>query len=856
MDYLAYLSSAAVLNDIDTTTKQILKMNEQTRQHRRKELLTDIDGQTFFPINTWPRHLQQQFIHTPIRDTPTFQLLLFFTCNGGSPITITEWILTSYIQNPKMIKKRQHQIRYNLRRLKDKKCEWYYHDLTHNRLLFLNKQPYSNLEPDPTELMTPNRPPHLPTNTEPTQHEMARHREPTLATDHQTDIPITTNPTKPPTIEHNIIPTEDVTPPPNTNNLNTPKPPPILQLLLPTSQCLLTTNRYQPYKNIKNKLREAQIKDHKTKFHEQAVTNLSSYTLTPSERKVLELGLSFSPTYKIKTPDQQQMLNKFTTKLQTQYFFRDKPLSNKTPHLHRPSKWTPPTPKNEQLLQFTDHIQTIPNLTNKTSMPPPNITTDQTTAITNLINNKDITIKRADKGGSIVIMDTTSYIDKALSHIQQPDIYKEQTIDHTRELASQINSYLDVLETYHRLDNKSIDFLTPSNPPRTSLFYFLPKIHKKDNPPRPIISGCNSPTDNLSDFITHFLTPLARLQPSYIQDTKHFLQILRDIHTLPKGAILVTADVSSLYTNIPHNEGIKATMDALTTHKDALPKDKPDNIIIRTLMEFILENNYFDFMDKHYLQLQGTAMGTKMAPAYANIFMAQLEKRLTNNFMTNIPIWRRYIDDIFFIWTGPLPQLTQFITYANSFHPTIKLTFEHSYTSINFLDVTVYIDEDNAIQTNIHQKDTDKHLLLHYKSMHPAHTKRGIIYSQALRYKRLISQEHILIQELKKLKGILIARDYPIPLIDEQINKAMQIPREQLLQNREQGNPAQGNPDKRLTLQVPFHPASTQTAKQIRNTWTNTITDPTLTSLWPTAPTATYTRQPNLKDLLIRTAQH
>jgi hypothetical protein len=38
--------------------------------------------------------------------------------------------------------------------------------------------------------------------------------------------------------------------------------------------------------------------------------------------------------------------------------------------------------------------------------------------------------------------------------------------------------------------------------------------------------------------------------------------------------------------------------------------------------------NNFIFNGDHYLQINGTAMGTKMAPSYANIFMGRSEKQL------------------------------------------------------------------------------------------------------------------------------------------------------------------------------------------------------------------------------------
>ena len=61
-----------------------------------------------------------------------------------------------------------------------------------------------------------------------------------------------------------------------------------------------------------------------------------------------------------------------------------------------------------------------------------------------------------------------------------------------------------------------------------------------------------------SEFVSFHLNPLVQTLPSYIKNTTHLLNKLKDLDVLPPNAILVTLDVSSLYTNIPTNEGIDA----------------------------------------------------------------------------------------------------------------------------------------------------------------------------------------------------------------------------------------------------------------------------------------------------------
>ena len=48
---------------------------------------------------------------------------------------------------------------------------------------------------------------------------------------------------------------------------------------------------------------------------------------------------------------------------------------------------------------------------------------------------------------------------------------------------------------------------------------------------------------------------------------------------------------------------------------------------ITDLLGIVLKQNYFQFANNMFHQIQGTAMGTKMAPSYANIIMAELEEK-------------------------------------------------------------------------------------------------------------------------------------------------------------------------------------------------------------------------------------
>ena len=240
------------------------------------------------------------------------------------------------------------------------------------------------------------------------------------------------------------------------------------------------------------------------------------------------------------------------------------------------------------------------------------------------------------------------------------------------------------------IDKKNKQYLLRRDP-KPGRFYILPKIHKVNNPERPIVSSNNHPAERISQFVYFHLNPLVCTIPSYIKDTTDFLNKLAVFNRLPDNALFVTLDVTSLYANIPHNEGIDACRYFLQKRTN---KHIPAETICN-LIRIILTMNNFTFNSKHYLQKHGTAMGTKMAPSYANLFLGKFEHDVILNSPYQPRIWFRFIDDIFMIWTD----------YLNNLHSTIKFTFTHSPPNIPFLDVMVSIKD-------LYTKPTDKHQYL------------------------------------------------------------------------------------------------------------------------------------------------
>ena len=128
-----------------------------------------------------------------------------------------------------------------------------------------------------------------------------------------------------------------------------------------------------------------------------------------------------------------------------------------------------------------------------------------------------------------------------------------------------------------------------------------------------------------------------------------------------------------------------------------------------------------------------------------------------------------------------MTELTRLIFFMNNIHDTIKFTFEHSSNTINFLDITINI-KNEKIMTTIHRKPTDKMLLLHFQSNHSLiHTTESIIYSQALRYNLIINTDIQLQIELYNLTRTLLARKYPLHIINHNKLKTLKFSRHDIL---------------------------------------------------------------------------
>ncbi|KAJ8027654.1 hypothetical protein HOLleu_32855 [Holothuria leucospilota] len=499
------------------------------------------------------------------------------------------------------------------------------------------------------------------------------------------------------------------------------------------------------------------------------VVNLSQHTLTEAEKSLLSRGLSFCPTAKLDTVELCQNTENFLRKVRLTEYFKDSDSITDRPDYMppKPSQWTPPVGRNPHIDSFVNQVRGhLENFLQSTQRPAPdNLSLHEHKALHDLKNN-DIVTRQADKGGAITLLDRDAYVREASTQLSNKDFYIQVDSDPTETYHRELMS---LVKTFNNAETQEL--VLSLIPPllQAGTFYTIPILHKLVPPGRPIISGKGTLTEYISGFIDSILQRLMPHIPSYLQDTTDFLNKLATIETVPDNSLLVTMDVTSLYTNIPHDDGVRACGKFL----DSFPVNHIPTEVICSLISFILTHNSFVFNDKCYVQVSGTAMRTRML----------IETQFIDKSSFEPLFYVRFIDDIFLVWTHGRPSLDDFIHDPNFTHPSIKFTVEISAKKVPFLDVMVSLTQ-SGLKISLYRKPTDRPTYLNYSSFHPSHIKRSIIFSQLLRFKRICSDHADYEKAVRHLVQSLLECGYPYKLISKEINRASHLSRDSVLSQK------------------------------------------------------------------------
>jgi hypothetical protein len=511
-----------------------------------------------------------------------------------------------------------------------------------------------------------------------------------------------------------------------TNNPERPKPP---------------SKPLQPATRPKNLL----FKDQVTQLPGSTIFTIGNVTLTPADIDVLNYGLSYVPVLpNTEDPNEEEItamskpINKtIRTLIRTEQAndgsYLVKLGLGLIPQPPRPAKKAPP----HQYSFTAKLVAEMTELHKSTAyiQPKQNQTEIQLETLDRLRRNPLYIIKPVDKNLGVAVIEKSMYIELAeVQHLKDPLTYTKLDHDPLAETIEIVNTTLADLHRSFHVSYAELKELQAREDATNGVFYILPKLHKLKLDSRPICSNSDHPTRPTSKYLHAALLPTAKSAFSYLDNSTDFIKLLSEIK-ITRSTLVVTADIKALYTNIPTDEGPSIVAASIS-------KDKRVETKLRTLLSLVLKNNVFTFNGEFYRQENGTAMGTIMAPTYANCYLRAKEEVGLKEWLTpnnrNVKLYKRYIDDVGAIYDNFDNSLPSFFRAMKvAYHP-LELTFKIGRVSIVYLDLELTMNDFlERVDHEMHRKPSNNKTYIPSTSNHPSHMLRNILYNDMLRAHRL-----------------------------------------------------------------------------------------------------------------------
>lgn len=382
------------------------------------------------------------------------------------------------------------------------------------------------------------------------------------------------------------------------------------------------------------------------------------------------------------------------------------------------------------------------------------------------LHNNNLLLLEADKNLGYVVVTNDWYHEQIMVHLNDTNTYiKEEPkfdliikdfkriFDNCKNINSKLYSRLKMI--YRNLNKWD----------KTPIFHILPKVHKTPVKTRPVIPCINSITADVAKALDTTLQTYIDKFDWVLKGTFDLIHKLEEISMCNFDLIIMSADVESLYTNIDVPSGITYVCGLLLTHD--MPKSEVD--LVKKLLYWVFNNNYFKFNDVHYKQKRGIAMGSPIAPSFANLVLIYLERF---KILSDVCIFTyfRFIDDTFVLLEEKNLEYVQGVFQKLNKH--LKWTFVKG-KSVPILDLLVKIDDRvkyvDKVSYETYDKSTNLHIYTDPTSHQPEKYTFNWINGENIRLIRTNSSLKTYNIHLTRFKQYLLDRNYPIDIINKQL---------------------------------------------------------------------------------------
>ena len=399
----------------------------------------------------------------------------------------------------------------------------------------------------------------------------------------------------------------------------------------------------------------------------------------------------------------------------------------------------------------------------------------------------------------MVVLDKEEYIKKA-KHLNQPT-YKKIAEDPTTKQKARLIKLLKNIKAEGGITEGKYKKMYPTGAGAPK-FYGLHKIHKQDTPMRPIVSGTGTVSYNTAKELASILKPLVGLSSHHLQNTKDFIQQLKEVK-LQQDETIISYDIKALFTSVPIQSVLDIIKNKLENDQQLQQRTSMTVSHITSLLEYCLRSTYFVFQGEYYEQLEGAAMGSPLSPIIANIYMEEFETKALSTAPNPSTLWKRFVDDTFVVIQTSHKE--EFFNHLNSLEESIQFTAEDTQAdgSLPFLDVLVTPQADGSLSTSVYRKPTHTNQYLQWDSHHPISAKYSFISTLFHRAKEVCSTKQHLKEEQDHIQQALTVCRYPSWALNR-FEKKTRVPK----QSRNQGNRLKDNNTKsnirRTHITVPY----------------------------------------------------
>lgn len=375
-----------------------------------------------------------------------------------------------------------------------------------------------------------------------------------------------------------------------------------------------------------------------------------------------------------------------------------------------------------------------------------------------LKSNPQIIVTKTDKTNQTIAMNKTEYITKTKELLADTDTYRKVGSNPTHKLKNLTNTLVRKLHKQKYIDLYTKNKLCKTSPTAPKL-YSLVKNHKDDNPVRPIVSFVNSPTYELSKFLTDIISPI-QTNKYDVKDSFDFFEKITKI-ILPANYKLISLDVSSLFTNV----SISAVTDLISSqfhkiqHHTKIPKAE-----FLEALKLCTEEGYLQFENSFYKMKYGCPMGSPIAPLLSNLYLDSILDKILPKLPFQVPFLFKFVDDI--ITAIPNDQEDTILHHFNQVHPRIKFTIESEKSdgTIPFLDLELIRKPNGSIDTKWWQKPLNSGRYINFRSHSPYYQKINFVKNLINRALKLTSVAYH--REItNKIVDLLLINGYPHRLI-------------------------------------------------------------------------------------------